>query len=106
MSAQLSPFPIPSIHNHKMFILSQSQRPYEFLTNCSGLLERSFAMVRWLGTSRACRDTCFSAGRVCGCHDHDSRCLHNNWIPKLLVSVVCAGGVDTRPAGQVGEEEG
>jgi hypothetical protein len=43
MSVQLSHFAIPSIH--KMFIWNQSPQPYEFLTNCSGLLERSFAIV-------------------------------------------------------------
>jgi hypothetical protein len=65
----------------------------------------SLSFGGWVHLERA-ESLALHAGRVCGCHDHDSRCLHNNWIPKLLVSAVCAGGVDTRPAGQVGKEEG
>ena len=60
MSAQLSPFPIPSIHTHKVFILSRSQRPYEFLTNCSGLLERCLSLGLLSGSSDY-RETRFAA---------------------------------------------
>jgi len=88
-----------SLPSPRYSVLNQSQRPYEFLTNCSGLPERSFAMVGPVGPSfRAPRDMLGRRWVSCGCHD--SRDFHNDWFSELLVFALCAGASQAPPAMQ------
>jgi hypothetical protein len=44
-------------------------------------------------------------GRFLGWGAYDSRYFHNDWFPELLVSVVRAHGMDTRPTAQARHHE-